>query len=123
MSNIRVGIADDHSLFREGILMIISGMEGITLCLEAESGKDLLEQLKTISVDVILLDIEMKGMGGIEALKHLMELNPKPKTIMLSMHTEPRMMSYMMQQGACGYLPKDVKREELENAIRTVHEK
>src|SRR5581483_9210184 len=40
-----------------------------------------------------------------------------------SMHTEPRMMSYMMQQGACGYLPKDVKREELENAIRTVHEK
>ncbi|MDJ1485704.1 response regulator transcription factor [Cytophagaceae bacterium YF14B1] len=120
---INVGIADDHSLFREGIRMIIDSMEGIQLTLEAESGKDLLSQLKEITVDVILLDIEMKDMSGIETLKTLSIQNPKPKIIVLSMHTEPRMISYMMEQDANGYLPKDVKRDELELAIRTVYEK
>jgi DNA-binding NarL/FixJ family response regulator len=123
MSDIRVAIADDHSLFREGIRMIISGMEGIILCLEADSGKTLIDQLKTIPVDIVLLDIEMKDMNGIEALKALSLEEAKPKVIMLSMHTEARMISYMMEQGACAYLPKDVKTEDLENAIRTVHEK
>lgn len=120
---INVGIADDHSLFREGIRMIIDSMEGVQLLLEAESGKDLLGQLKDITVDVILLDIEMKDMSGIETLKTLSIQNPKPKIIVLSMHTEPRMISYMMEQDANGYLPKDVKRDELELAIRTVYEK
>ncbi|MDJ1498215.1 response regulator transcription factor [Cytophagaceae bacterium DM2B3-1] len=120
---INVGIADDHSLFREGIRMIIDSMEGIQLTLEAESGKDLLSQLKEITVDVILLDIEMKDISGIETLKTLSIQHSKPKIIVLSMHTEPRMISYMMEQDANGYLPKDVKRDELELAIRTVYEK
>ncbi|MDJ1470401.1 response regulator transcription factor [Xanthocytophaga flava] len=120
---INVGIADDHSLFREGIRMIIDSMEGIQLTLEAESGKDLLDQLKEITVDVILLDIEMKDISGIETLKTLSIQHSKPKIIVLSMHTEPRMISYMMEQDANGYLPKDVKRDELELAIRTVYEK
>lgn len=123
MSDIRLGMADDHNLFREGIRMIISGMPGITFCLEADTGKDLVEQLKTIPVDIVLLDIEMKDMNGIETLKTILNLKPVPKVIVLSMHTEPRMMSYMMEQGASSYLPKDVKKEELEIAIRTVYEK
>ncbi|MDJ1506576.1 response regulator transcription factor [Xanthocytophaga agilis] len=120
---INVGIADDHSLFREGIRMIIDSMEGVQLTLEAESGKDLINQLKITTADVILLDIEMKDMNGIETLKTVSMQNPKPKIIVLSMHTEPRMISYMMEQDANGYLPKDVKRDELELAIRTVYEK
>lgn len=123
MTDIRLGMADDHNLFREGIRMIISGMPGITLCLEADSGKDLVEQLKTIPVDIVLLDIEMKDMNGIETLKTILNLKPVPKVVVLSMHTALRMMSYMMEQGASSYLPKDVKKEELELAIRTVYEK
>lgn len=123
MKTIRVGIADDHNLFREGIRMIISGMKDVLLCLEAESGKDLLEQLKETSVDIILLDIEMKDMNGMDALKSISALTLKPKVIILSMHTELRMISYVMEQGANGYLPKDVKGEELENAIISVYEK
>jgi DNA-binding NarL/FixJ family response regulator len=73
MKNINVGIADDHSLFREGIRMIISDMPGITLCIEAASGEDLLTQLEKISPDVILLDIEMKNINGIETMKRLLE--------------------------------------------------
>ncbi len=123
MNSIKVAIADDHSLFREGIRMILSRMNGIELCLEAESGKDLLDKLASTHVDVVLLDIEMKDMNGIETLNGFSNLREKPKVIMLSMHTEPRMMSYMMERGAHGYLPKDVKRDELELAIRTVCEK
>jgi two-component system, NarL family, response regulator DegU len=123
MNSIRIGIADDHRLFREGIRMIMSGMKGMSIALEAASGKELIEQLKTVPVDVVLLDIEMKDMNGVETLKALSAMNPKPKVIILSMHTEARMMSYMMELGASGYLPKDVKPEELEEAIRTAHEK
>ncbi len=123
MNNIRIGIADDHSLFREGIRMIVSNMQGITFCLESESGEDLLAQLKTIPVDIVLMDIEMKGMNGIETLKVLSAMDHPPKVIVLSMHNEPRMVSLLMEQGASGYLPKDVKQEELENAIRTVYER
>lgn len=123
MKNINVGIADDHSLFREGIRMIISDMSGITLCLEASSGEDLLAQLEKVSPDVILLDIEMKDINGIETMKKLLELKSGPKVIVLSMHTEPRMISYMMALGANGYLQKDTKKEELELAIRTVCDK
>lgn len=123
MKNINVAIADDHSLFREGIRMIISDMPGITLCLEASSGEDLLARLENASPDVILLDIEMKDLNGIETMKKLLEIKPAPKVIVLSMHTEPRMISYMMELGAHGYLQKDARKEELEIAIRTVFDK
>jgi len=123
MENIKIGIADDHRLFREGIRMLISEMPGITLCLEAEGGEDLLVQLQDISPDIVLLDIEMKEINGIETLKKILQLKSRPKVIVLSMHSEPRMISYMMELEANGYLPKDTKKEELENAIRTVFEK
>ncbi len=123
METIKIALADDHSLFREGIRMIVSGMKGIEVVLEAPDGKELLEQLNNgSSVDVILLDIEMASFDGIETIKLLRERKPTPKVIVLSMHTEPRMVSYMMEQGANGYLPKDVKKEEFEKAIRSVVE-
>jgi DNA-binding NarL/FixJ family response regulator len=123
MKEISVGIADDHSLFREGMRMIISAMPGIVLRLEVASGEELLDQIKTTPIDVLLLDIEMKQMNGIDTLKQLIAMPPCPKVIILSMHTEPRMVSYLMEIGANGYLQKDVKKEELEMAIRTVYEK
>lgn len=123
MSSIRLGIVDDHSLFREGIGMIVSGMKDIELCLEAESGEELLDKLSTTKIDIVLMDIEMKGMNGIQTLKKLDTQEDKPKVIILSMHNEPRMVSYMMEQGANGYLQKDVTRDELETAIRVVFDK
>ncbi len=122
MNDIKVGITDDHNLFREGIRMIVSNMEGITVCLEAQDGAELLEQLKTTPVDIVLMDIEMKGMNGMDTLKTLSKWKDAPKIIILSMHNEPRMISHMMELGARGYLPKDVKQEELETALRTVHD-
>jgi DNA-binding NarL/FixJ family response regulator len=123
MKNINVGIADDHSLFREGIRMIIEEMLDITLCLEATSGEDLLAQLEHIRPDVVLLDLEMKGMSGIDVLKTIRENNSILKVIILSLHTESRMISHLMKLGANGYLIKDTKKNELETAIREVYEK
>jgi DNA-binding NarL/FixJ family response regulator len=123
MSTIKIGIADDHRLFREGMRMILSGMENISIGLEAGSGKELMEQLARNPVDIVLLDIEMKDMNGVDTLKALSRIDAKPRVIVLSMHTEPRMMRYMMELGASGYLPKDVQPQELETAIRAVFEK
>jgi len=123
MANIRIGIADDHNLFREGIRMIVSGMEDITLTLEAESGRHMLELLKTTPIDVLLLDIEMKDINGMDLLRQLPVSGSRPRVIILSMYTEPRMMTHMLELGANGYLRKDVKKEELEEAIRIVYHK
>jgi DNA-binding NarL/FixJ family response regulator len=120
--NYKVAITDDQSLFREGLRMIISKMHGISVCLEATDGADLLNQLPWNQPDIILLDIEMEKMSGIECLKKLNELENRPKVIMLSLHNEPRIISHLMELGANSYLPKDVNKEELELAIKTVCE-
>lgn len=123
MKNINVGIADDHRLFREGIRMIVSEMQGIALCLEASDGEELLDQLVTASVDILLLDLEMKKINGLETLKKIRELYPDLKVVILSMYTEPRMISHLMKLGANGYLIKDTQKNELEKAIREVSHK
>jgi DNA-binding NarL/FixJ family response regulator len=123
MKTIRVAIADDHSLFREGIRMILSEMPGILLCLEAGDGDELLDALERTPADVVLLDLEMKKTNGMEALSMIHERYPALKVIILSMHTEPRMISHLMKLGANGYLIKDAQKNELEKAIREVCEK
>jgi DNA-binding NarL/FixJ family response regulator len=123
MKTIRVAIADDHSLFREGIRMILSEMPGILLCLEASDGNELLEALEHTPVDVVLLDLEMKKTNGMETLSTIRERYPELKVIILSMHTEPRMISHLMKLGANGYLIKDAQKNELEKAIREACEK
>lgn len=121
MQPIKIAIADDHRLFREGLKMILDRIEDFILCFEAVSGQDLLTRMKAKSVDVVLLDIDMKDMNGIEALRKIILRNPRPRIIILSMHMELRLISHLMELGASSYLPKDVKKEELEKAIRTVH--
>ncbi|WP_459210125.1 response regulator [Aquimarina rhabdastrellae] len=122
MKTIRIGLVDDHNLFREGIKSLIDKMPNITLVLEAVNGKDLLIKLNNVIPDVILLDLEMEEMNGEEATIKVKELYPDVKIIILTMHKEDRMISYLMEIGANGYLLKDTSREELENAIKCVSE-
>ncbi|MGB3467944.1 MAG: response regulator transcription factor [Cyclobacteriaceae bacterium] len=118
---IRIALADDHDLFREGIQSIIQKMDNIELILQAASGLELLSELKNIEVDLILMDLQMKDMDGIEATKKVMELYPDVKIIILTMHNEERMITYMMETGANGYLLKSTKKDELELAIRNTY--
>ncbi|MFL1894573.1 response regulator [Aquimarina sp. 2-A2] len=121
MDNIKLGLVDDHNLFREGIKSLINKMPRIVLVLEAVSGKDLLVKLEDTDPDVILLDLEMEEMNGIDTITQMKRSHPDIKIIILTMHKEERMISYLMEIGANGYLLKDTNQKELEEAIQSVY--
>ncbi|KAA1247308.1 response regulator transcription factor [Aquimarina sp. RZ0] len=121
MKSIKLGLVDDHTLFREGIKSLLDKIPTIELVLEAVSGKDLLTKLNGTIPDVILLDLEMEDMNGMDTTLQLKKRFPNIRIIILTMHKEERMISYLMEIGANGYLLKDTNREELEDAIKSVY--
>lgn len=103
---IAIAIADDHALFRATIAHLLSTNYNIRMVLQASSGKELLDQLVTITPDVILLDIEMPGMNGIETLSQIRKQYPALKETMLSTHNDHMLITALMQLGASAYLSK-----------------
>lgn len=121
METIKIGLVDDHNLFREGIKALLSTAKSVEMVLEAASGKEVLTQLKTVTPHVLLLDLDMDDMNGIETTKELSQNYPDIKIIILTMHKEERMIAYMMEIGAHGYLLKDTNQAELTEAIEKVY--
>lgn len=117
---IRVVIADDHRIVREGLVLMLSDIEDIEIVGEAEDGASLLELLETVTADVALLDVRMPGVGGLEALPELREVQPELKVIILSMHDEPAYVAKAVELGANAYLLKNTDREELVRAMHLV---
>lgn len=122
MKTIKAAIADDHALFREGIQLLLSRVDKVDLIFDVGSGEELLEKLMTVVPDVLLLDLDMPGMNGIDTYKVVHERYPDLKVLVLTMHKEERMIAYLMELGVNGYLLKDTNREELRKAIVTVYE-
>ena len=121
-TKIRLAIVDDHLLFRRGMIQILSQIEDFEIILEASNGKEFLEKLEEKSIDVVLLDIQMPEMGGIEVTKILRQKDDEfPKIIILSMHDEDQYIFQLLEIGANGYLLKDTDPDEVELAIRKVH--
>lgn len=118
-SVIKVAIADDHTLFRTGVKTSLSARKDIQMVAEAENGMQLLNLLKHIQPDVILLDIQMPIMDGLTTLPEIKRLYPAIKVIMLSMHNDHSMISRMMEIGANSYLTKESDSETIYQAIRT----
>jgi DNA-binding NarL/FixJ family response regulator len=118
-SVIRVAIADDHALFRAGVKTSLSSRKDIQMVAEAENGMQLLNLLKHIQPDVILLDIQMPIMDGLQTLPEIKRLYPDVKVIMLSMHNDHSVITRMMEIGANSYLTKDSDSEMIYQAIRT----
>ena len=119
---IKVAIADDHALFRTGVKTSLSGHKDIQMIAEAENGMQLLNLLKHIKPDVILLDIHMPIMDGYTALPEIKKLYPDMKVIMLSMNNDPSIITRMMEIGANSYLTKESDSETIYHAIRTCFE-
>lgn len=119
---IKVAIADDHALFRTGVKTSLSGHKDIQMVAEAENGMQLLNLLKHIKPDVILLDIHMPIMDGYTALPEIKKLYPDMKVIMLSMNNDPSIITRMMEIGANSYLTKESDSETIYHAIRTCFE-
>ena len=119
---IKVAIADDHALFRTGVKTTLSGHKDIQMVAEAENGMQLLNLLKHIKPDVILLDIHMPIMDGYTALPEIKKLYPDMKVIMLSMNNDPSIITRMMEIGANSYLTKESDSETIYHAIHTCFE-
>ena len=119
---IKVAIADDHALFRTGVKTSLTSHKDIQMIAEAENGMQLLNLLKHIKPDVILLDIHMPVMDGYTALPEIKKLYPDMKVIMLSMNNDPSIITRMMEIGANSYLTKESDSETIYHAIRTCFE-
>jgi len=119
---IRVAIADDHALFRAGVKTAMAVKKDIELIAEADNGMQLLNLLKHVDVDVILLDIQMPIMDGIQTLPEIRKLKPDAKVIILSMHNDHSMISKLMEIGANSYLTKNSDSETIYQAIKTCYE-
>jgi len=120
--HIKVAIADDHVLFRTGVKTALSMKKDIRMIAEADNGMQLLNLLKHMTPDVILLDIQMPIMDGINTLPEIKKLYPEVKVIMLTMHNDHSMISKLMELGANAYLTKNSDSEVIYEAVKTVHQ-
>jgi DNA-binding NarL/FixJ family response regulator len=119
---IKVLVVDDHQLFREGIVNLLFSAENIEVIAQAEDGIDAIEKAKHYKPDVVLLDITMPRMNGIETTKKLKLLMPKIKIVSLSMHSEKQYVKGVLEAGADGYLLKNCTNRQLTEAIQSVYD-
>jgi len=119
---IKVLIVDDHKLFREGIITLLFSAENIEVIAQAEDGQDAIDKAKHFKPDIVLLDITMPRMNGIEATKKLKALTPGIKIISLSMHSEKEYVKGALDAGADGYLLKNCTYRQLTDAIQSVYD-
>lgn len=120
---IKIAVVDDHQLFRVGVVALLSDYNDMEVVLEASNGKDLLSQLKRTQPHLVLLDIEMPEMNGIETTLALKKEYPDIKIIILTMHNEEEFIFDLMNKGANGFLPKDKSVETVVDAIYSVMQK
>lgn len=118
---INIAIADDHALIREGLLRILSYEEDLNVVAEGKSGEELIEKIENKDVDIVLLDINMCKLDGVETLKIIKEKWPKIKIIMLTVEKQKRKIRETLDLGAFGYVLKESAGSEITNAIRTVY--
>ena len=119
---IRVILADDHEIFRDGFQIMLKKQNDVELIAEAENGRELIELTTTLNPDVVITDIKMPIMDGIEATKTLVQRFPEIGVIALSMFDEDNLVVDMLEAGAKGYLIKNASKNEILDAIRIVHD-
>ena len=110
-------LVDDHSLIRAGVRALVADIPDYTVVGEAEDGSQLLEQVRRLNPDIVLLDISMRSSSGLDALAQLRAHGCTCKVLMLSMHTDPELIMRALESGAHGYLLKDTTATELEQAL------
>ncbi len=120
MAHIRVMLADDRALVRQGIRSLLEKLEGVEVVGDVADGREAVQMAKTAQPDIVFLDIAMPGLNGLEAAARLKKESPTTRVIMLSMYGGEEYFHQAMDSGVAGYLLKDADRTELELAIKTV---
>lgn len=119
----KVGILDDHRLFRKSLVMLVNSFEGATVDAEAETGSEFIEKLREVPVDVAILDIQMPEMSGYEVCQKLRELLPDIKVLMVSQLSTRETLRQVMDCGAHGFVTKNTDPEVLELALHNLTDK
>ncbi len=117
---IRIAIVDDHRIIREGLELLLADTDTIEIVASAANGPELIQLLEDEDIDVVLLDVRMPEMTGLDVLGRIRDLEIQVAVVMLSMYGDPVYVSRAIELGASGYLLKSVGREELVQAIETV---
>ncbi|MCS7060447.1 MAG: response regulator transcription factor [Anaerolineae bacterium] len=120
MDRIRILIVDDQRLMREGLRMLLEMEDDFEVVGEANDGQAALDACSQLAPDIVLMDIRMPGMDGVEATRRLLERNPSARVIILTTFDDDQYVFEGLRAGALGYLLKDLSGEELARAIRTV---
>jgi DNA-binding NarL/FixJ family response regulator len=120
MMSTRILIADDHRIMREGLRALLGAQGDITVVGEAEDGRRAVELATRLRPDIVIMDITMPGLNGIEATRQIIAATPGTKVIALSIHSDRRFVQQMFEAGANGYLLKEGAFEELARAIHAV---
>jgi len=118
--SIRILLADDHTIVLQGLSRFLQEQEGMEVVGQAKDGLMAVALTRELKPDLVIMDISMPGLSGIEATRQICQENPGAKVIGLSMHAAKRYVQEMSKAGACGYLLKDCDFDELVGAIRTV---
>jgi two-component system, NarL family, response regulator NreC len=117
---IQILLADDHIIIRDGIRALLEKHSDFEVVAVANDGRETLEMIQKFDIDVVVMDISMPNMTGIEAAQQIKLIAPKVKVLALSVHTDNELVSRMIEAGASGYLPKSCEIDELIEAIQTV---
>ena len=118
---ISVLLTDDHELVRTGIRRLLEDSKQVNIVGEAECGEDSLQLAQSLKPDVILMDVNMPGIGGVEACRRILQRNPKQKIIVLTVHNEQTFPKRLLEIGAKGYLTKECGLDEMIKAIKQVN--
>jgi len=121
MEKIKIILVDDHQLVRDGIKALLSGNDDIGIIGEASDGKELFTKLETLHPDILIMDISLPGMSGIEITKKICMDRPEIKVLILSMYNNEEFIFNSLKAGAKGYLPKTTSRNEMLEAIYTIN--
>ena len=122
MSKIKIAIADDYKIYRDGLKVGLSADENLEVVAEADNGEDLLKLLEQYTPDVILMDLKMPIMDGMEATKVVRKKYPAIKVLVITMYEDDKFIIHLMENGANGYLLKNTEPEEIRKSIYSVHE-
>ncbi len=117
---VRVAVVDDHPMVAEGITAVLEGYDEITVIATLAGARAMIDQLDTLAPDVILMDLNMPGIGGLSATEMILERVPQTRILIFSMHDSPEYITTALSHGARGYVLKDVPTDEILKAIEAV---